>query len=704
MDRGWYFRFATVLVLVTSAVLALWPSLDNWIPAPQWVKETFEGRISPGLDIQGGLRLMYEVDVDAAIENRRDIMADRLVGRLGYLLGELEEDDANSPTREQREALRDKIDIDTFERSDSDPFGHMKIRVTFTEAADAEALTRDWLREQSNFPDLVETSRTPEDGSMVVRLEIREERIEEVMADAVDRAVKVIENRTDEMAIREMTVIGRETDVIVEIPGGDAASRLVTCLLGAASTAEPDADGKITFEYPRERLLRCSGLTESEADDALRKLGEATYSLSEEEQVSVVDIEGDGYVINDLEEFRQQSMFERVRTIISRTARLEFRILQDESQFVAQLSDLPEGVEKRTEATTIAPGQEVISTFLVASGDNSQRVLRDYVDSLTVPEGDEILLGAYNPAEEGDDEAEAEEGWRTYYVRATTEVSGEDVKDAYVSQDDKGRPVVIIEFNGDGADSFGEMTGQNVKRRMSIVLDNKVESAPVINERIGGGVCQITLGGYRGYDALNREAAELVVVLKAGALPAPISPTNENLVGATLGRDSVERGAQGALVGVILVLVFMLLYYQVAGIVADTMVLLNILFLLATLAFFEATLTLPGVAGIALTIGMAVDANVLITERIREELRLGKSPRSAVDQGFRRAFWSIFDAQLTTFIAGVVLYQYGTGPIKGFAVTLMIGIGTSLFTGVFCSKVMLDWIVRGLRVQRLRVG
>jgi preprotein translocase subunit SecD len=149
---------------------------------------------------------------------------------------------------------------------------------------------------------------------------------------------------------------------------------------------------------------------------------------------------------------------------------------------------------------------------------------------------------------------------------------------------------------------------------------------------------------------------------------------------------------------------FMMLYYQVAGVVADLAVLMNLLFLFALMALFEATLTLPGVAGIALTVGMAVDANVLINERIREELRTGKSARAAVDQGFDRAFWSIFDGQLTTFIAGVVLFQYGTGPIKGFAVTLMIGIATSLFTGVFCSRVMFDWIVRGLRVKTLRVG
>jgi preprotein translocase subunit SecD len=157
-------------------------------------------------------------------------------------------------------------------------------------------------------------------------------------------------------------------------------------------------------------------------------------------------------------------------------------------------------------------------------------------------------------------------------------------------------------------------------------------------------------------------------------------------------------------VGIALVLLFMLFYYQVAGIVADVMVLLNVLLMLAALAFFEATLTLPGLAAIALNVGMAVDANVLITERIREELRLGKSNRAAVDQGFARAIWSIIDGQATTLLAGIVLFQYGTGPIKGFAVTLMIGIITSVFTGVFCSRVAFDWLVRVVRVQRLRVG
>ena len=239
---------------------------------------------------------------------------------------------------------------------------------------------------------------------------------------------------------------------------------------------------------------------------------------------------------------------------------------------------------------------------------------------------------------------------------------------------------------------------------MAIVLDDKVSSAPVIQTRIGGGNAQITLGGLRGGQELIDEANALVIVLKAGALPAPLRPANEQLIGPSLGRDAVEQGLRGAGIGILLVLVVMALYYAVAGVVADFMVVLNLLFLLALMASLGATLTLPGIAAVALTVGMAVDANVLITERIREELRLGKSPRQAVEQGFGRAFSSVFDSQLTTFIAGVVLFQFGTGPIKGFAVMLMIGIVTSLFTGIFCSRVFFDWIVRGLKVERLRVG
>ena len=418
----------------------------------------------------------------------------------------------------------------------------------------------------------------------------------------------------------------------------------------------------------------------------------------------------------------EESSFDTIRELIARTARLEFKVLDDEDPYVSQIPQEEldaAGIERRSEVAPAGEARPQVSTsYLVATGapcaeadeacvDPRER-LSAFIDATQVPDDHQLIVSRLSRAEDENVEERDrdEESWRTYYVFRSTDVSGEDVADAAVTYDSNegNRPVVSITFNSAGATKFEEMTGRNVKRRMAIVLDDRAESAPVIQTRIGGGRAQITLGSMLDYNKLLDEANQLVVVLRAGALPAPLSPANEQLIGPTLGRDSVRKGATGAVVGVGLVILFMFLYYQVAGLVADFMVILNLLFLLAIMAAFEATLTLPGVAAIALTVGMAVDANVLITERIREELRQGKSTRSAVDQGFQRAFWSVFDSQLTTFIAGVVLFQYGTGPIKGFAVMLMIGIVTSLFTGIFCSKVFFDWIVRGLKVERLRVG
>ncbi len=698
MERGWYFRFFLVLGLVAAAVLSVWPSVDTWIPAPQWAKTYFTKRISAGLDIQGGLRLVYEVEVEEAVRDRRDRIMERMLPEIGARLGLLGDKDAEDATREDLARVRDEV------RPQAE--GDRKIRLSFADGAHEKKVDRDWLREQ--FPDLRESTR---EGSSLV-LSLREESLTALREGAVRQAVKTIRNRIDEMAIREMTVIGRGTDIIIEIPGGDDLSRVVNALTeagkaqkvaatttGAGATGDdatgglPAFSGSFSLELSRDRIAKMAGVDKLAAEAALVEL----------EGRGVIRRAEDLIEIPDADSLRAQETFARVRSIVSRTARLEFKVLDDESDLVANLQGLPEGIERLVEASTAGEGRQVNVSYLVAQGEGSRQRLQAFVDQADVPPGHDLLIGPANQAVEEGSGLEPVERWRTYTLFSATEVTGEDVSDAYVGNDENGRPVVQIDFNNAGAKAFADMTGENVKRRMAIVLDDRVESAPVINERIGGGKCQVSLG-FGDYQQLLSEASDLVVVLKAGALPAPIRPSNEQLIGATLGKDAVSKGAQGGLIGVGLVLLFMLLYYHVAGFVADIMVVLNLVFLLAILTFFEATLTLPGIAGIALTVGMAVDANVLITERIREELRLNKSPRAAVDQGFKRAFWSIFDSQITTFIAGVVLFQYGTGPIKGFAVTLMIGILTSLFTGVFCSKVLLDWITRGLRVQKLRVG
>ncbi|MEA2753059.1 MAG: preprotein translocase subunit SecD, partial [Myxococcales bacterium] len=325
--------------------------------------------------------------------------------------------------------------------------------------------------------------------------------------------------------------------------------------------------------------------------------------------------------------------------------------------------------------------------------------------TLNVP--DDHIIG-YEKIEDPDEETGkfVEKGWRTFYLYQRAEVTGEYITDAARAVNTQsGMPevYVAITFNPTGADRFEEVTGANVQRRFAIILDDVINSAPVIKSKIGGGHASITMGA-GDPDTQLKNAEKLEMVLRSGALPAPITPSNESLIGPTLGQDAIKKGAIGALAGSGLVLLFMIFYYRKAGFVADGAVLFNLLIQLAILASFSGTLTLPGIAGLALTIGMAVDANVLINERIREELRAGRTIRAAVEAGYDKAFTAIVDGHVTIFISGLILAQYGTGPVKGFAITLIIGIIASLFTGVFCTRLVFDWWVRGAKAKRLSVG
>jgi preprotein translocase subunit SecD len=266
-------------------------------------------------------------------------------------------------------------------------------------------------------------------------------------------------------------------------------------------------------------------------------------------------------------------------------------------------------------------------------------------------------------------------------------LSGEYITDAQVAFDQFNQPYVALSFDRQGARIFERVTGDNVHERLAIVLDDKVYSAPTIQEKISGGRASIT-GQFS-----MQEAHDLAIVLRAGSLPAPVDILSERSVGASLGQQSIEQGIRSIVVGGILVLLFMVVYYGIGGLITDILLFLNILLIVAVLAGFGATLTLPGIAGIILLIGMAVDASVLIYERIREELRRGLSPRKAVDEGFSRATLTIVDANVTTIVAAVILYQFGTGPIRGFAVTLSIGVLASMFTAIFVCRIFFDlWL------------
>ncbi|WP_457567821.1 protein translocase subunit SecD [Desulfurobacterium sp.] len=274
-----------------------------------------------------------------------------------------------------------------------------------------------------------------------------------------------------------------------------------------------------------------------------------------------------------------------------------------------------------------------------------------------------------------------------YLVKREPILTGAYLKDAYPSVDEYNMPAVSFELKSQGAKIFEQYTASHIGTRLAIVLDNKVQSAPVIRSRIGGRG-QIT--GQFTY----QEAKDLAIVLRAGALPAPVKIIEETTIGPSLGHESISKGVKSAIAGLIIVMVFMVIYYKFSGFIADVALMMNVVLLWALLALLGATLTLPGIAGYILTIGMSVDANVIIFERIREELKKGRSLISAIEVGFSSAWGTILDANVTTLASAAVLFQFGTGPIKGFAVTLSLGILCSMFTAVFVTKVILDVIVR----------
>jgi preprotein translocase subunit SecD len=310
-----------------------------------------------------------------------------------------------------------------------------------------------------------------------------------------------------------------------------------------------------------------------------------------------------------------------------------------------------------------------------------------------VPPGSEIMMEQVKDKASGKVVEE-----KPYLVKKRVLLTGDMLTSAEVRFDSQfNEPYVAINFNSLGGMIFGELTSTNVGKRLAIVLDENIYSAPVIREKIMGGRAQVS-----GSFSLN-EAKILAIALRAGSLPAPVTILENRSVGPSLGRDSVEAGINSIAIGMIAVVVFILIYYRLAGVVAVGALLLNLVMLLGALAYFGASLTLPGIAGIILTVGMAIDANVLVFERIREEIRIGKTVRAAIDAGFAKAFRTIVDANVTTFIAAIVLFQFGTGPIKGFAITLCIGIAASMFTAVFVSRTTFDTFMSRKKIERLSI-
>jgi preprotein translocase subunit SecD len=333
-------------------------------------------------------------------------------------------------------------------------------------------------------------------------------------------------------------------------------------------------------------------------------------------------------------------------------------------------------------------GKTALLEFKVVDDENSlDEALRG-----NIPEGDIIAYGLHA------DRSTGERSSAPFLLKNKALMTGASLETAKVQISNRfGDPTVSLTFNSQGADDFERITGENVRKRLAIVLDGVVHSAPVIQERISGGHAQIT-----GTFTMD-EARDLAIVLRAGALPAPVNILEERTVGPSLGSDSIRQGIMATLIGSILVILFMLIYYRFSGAIADLALVINIILVLGILAIFRATLTLPGIAGLLLTVGVAVDANILIFERIREELRTGKTIRLSLETGYHRAFMTIVDTHITGIVSAVFLIMFGTGPIKGFAVTTIIGLLASLFTAVFVTRVIFDYVIWNFNIKKLSI-
>ncbi|MBF0106283.1 MAG: protein translocase subunit SecD [Deltaproteobacteria bacterium] len=372
---------------------------------------------------------------------------------------------------------------------------------------------------------------------------------------------------------------------------------------------------------------------------------------------------------------------EQIIDIIKRTGKLEFRLVNDTLSQTELEKMIVEKV-KELKLTTI---------YQSSSVDSLNEALK-----AELPPDSQIAFRHIR-----DPQTKKVKRVVPFLLEKKAEVTGDMLDNASV-QTEKNMPYVSMSFNKAGAKKFGDLTSANVGKYLAIVLDDVVNSAPVIKSAITGGQAQIELG-YGNFTDLQKEAQDLVLVLKEGALPASLTVATKNVIGPSLGRDSINAGIKSLIIAAIVVVLFMLLYYKVGGIVANIALIANVLFIFGILSLFQASLTLPGIAGIVLTMGMAVDANVIIFERMREEMFLGQKPGLVVESGYSNAMSAILDGNITTFISGLVLFEFGTGPIKGFATTLMIGIVTTLITAVVLTRVIYDWMVVSVKIQKVRI-
>jgi preprotein translocase subunit SecD len=458
----------------------------------------------------------------------------------------------------------------------------------------------------------------------------------------------------------------KQSITLVKPTDRDQAKEVISKYFGNTVRLTADANGTLTYGLSRDFVKEVEDTALSKSIEVIRNRIDE-FGVTEPEIVS----QGTDRIVVQLPGVKD---IDRAKDLIGKTAKLEFKFVNDEGS-----AAIGEWMEKVKAAGIVFNKGERFS---------------DYVNKVNellasdLPKGFEIAF-----SKESNKNTNEITNMDPYLVESVTALTGEELQEAFVRMDqEQNRPYVALEFKANGAKIFEEITGANIGKRLAIVLDGNVYSAPMVQGRIAGGSAQITLGT-GDYNTVMSEARDLALVLRAGALPVELVFEEQRVVGPSLGADAIDKAQVASLVGAFLVLAFMCFYYKLSGVIATVTIVLNVLFTLTCLISLGATLSLPGIAGIALTVGMAVDGNILIYERIREELRLGISPQEAVKIGFEKAFWAIADANITTALAGICLLNFGTGPVRGFAVTLLIGITTTVYTAYFVSHILFELYV-----------
>ena len=494
--------------------------------------------------------------------------------------------------------------------------------------------------------------------------------------DAINRVLEILQNRVDQFGVSEPTIQKQgNRRIIVELAGIQDSERArdllqSTALLEFVLIKSPELTNDMLLRI--DKVIKGSEeLADFTQTDEKEYIIDTPAPISEDKTISVSDL------------FGEQAAQAAADT--SDTAIVVDQNLVENRPFSSLLRALGNDIgvpEKNLYIIKKILAMDDVQDKLNAA--NGQFLMSDAPESFTSIDGLQ------------------EKMYRMFYLEGESELTGGVVEKASATiggtgSSASGQSIVLLDMNSEGARTWSRVTGGNIGRRVAIVLDKKVHMAPVIRSKISDGGTMIE--GFANLD----EAKDIAIVLRAGALPAPVNIIEERVVGPSLGADSVAKGTQSVLIGLALVLVFMIVYYRLFGIIANFALIWNIILLLAVLAMLDATLTLPGIAAIILTVGMSIDANVIIFERIREEQRKGKTPRAAIDAGYERALTTIIDANVTTLVAALVLYQFGTGPIRGFATVLFWGIVISMFTAIFVTRTIFNTMTERKSLQKLSI-